>query len=145
MTRVSQGDTVRIHYVGKLEDGTTFDKSYDREPLEFVAGGSQVIPGISQAVVGMEEGQTKSVTLSPEDAFGQRNPGMEKTIPREQLPDGIQEGDQLRAVQGDQEFPVFVRKLDDQSALVDANHPLAGQKLVFDIEVVSVGAEDAED
>jgi peptidylprolyl isomerase len=138
MTQASQGDTVRIHYTGRFEDGRVFDSSVDRDPLEFTAGGRQVIPGVSNAVVGMEEGEKKTVTISPEEGYGDRNPALQQTIARDQLPDQVQEGDQLRAIQGNQEIPVWVRELGDDSAVIDANHPLAGQTLIFDLELVSV-------
>lgn len=138
MTQVSQGDVVRIHYTGRFEDGRVFDSSTDRDPLEFTAGGREVIPGVSNAVVGMEEGEKKTITLTPEEGYGRRNPALEQTIPRSQLPAEVEQGDQLRAIQGDQEIPVWVRELQDDSAVIDANHPLAGQKLIFDLEVVAV-------
>jgi peptidylprolyl isomerase len=138
MTQVSEGDLVRIHYTGRFEDGTVFDSSKDREPLEFVAGGPQVIAGVSNAVVGMAEGETKTVTISPDEGYGQRNPRLEQTVGRDQLPDEIEEGDQLRAIQGDQEIPVWVRELSEDSAVIDANHPLAGHTLVFELELVGV-------
>ena len=138
MTQVSQGDVVRIHYTGRFEDGRVFDSSMERDPLEFVAGGREVIPGVSNAVVGMEEGEKKTVTLPPEEGYGPRNPALEQTISRSQLPTEVQQGDQLRAIQGNQEIPVWVRELDNDSAVIDANHPLAGQTLIFDLEVVGV-------
>lgn len=136
MSEVNQGDVVRIHYTGRLEDGTEFDNSRNRDPLEFVAGGGNVIQGVSQGVIGMNEGETKTVTVPPEEAYGERNPALEQKVAREDLPEGVQEGAQLRAVQGDREIPVWVRKLDDAGAVIDANHPLAGKTLVFDLEVV---------
>ncbi len=138
MTQASQGDVVRVHYTGRFEDGKVFDSSADRDPLEFVAGGRQVIPGVSNAVVGMEEGEKKTVTVSPDEGYGERNPSLRQSVGRDQLPDEVQEGDQLRAVQGNQEIPVWVRELKDDAAVIDANHPLAGQTLVFDLELVDV-------
>ncbi len=140
MAEVNQGDVVRIHYTGRLEDGTEFDNSRTRDPLEFVAGGGNVIQGVSQGVIGMSEGETKTVTVPPEEAYGERNPALEQKVAREDLPEGVQEGAQLRAVQGDREIPVWVRKLDDAGAVIDANHPLAGKTLVFDLELVEVGS-----
>ena len=141
MSQIAQGDVVRIHYTGRFEDGQVFDTSADRDPLEFVAGGPQVIPGVSNAVVGMEEGEKKTVTLSPEDGYGQRNPALEQTIARNQLPEEVNVGDQLRAVQGEQETAVWIRELNDETALIDANHPLAGRALTFEVELVSVASE----
>ncbi len=138
MSQVHQGDVVRVHYAGRLEDGTEFDNSRNREPLEFVAGAGTVIQGVSHGVIGMSEGETKTVTVPPEEAYGERNPALEQKVAREDLPEGVQEGSQLRAVQGDREIPVWVRKLDDAGAVIDANHPLAGKTLVFDLELVEV-------
>jgi len=138
MTQASRGDSVTIRYTGRLTDGTIFDSSEDGQPLEFVAGEGQVIQGVDQAVIGMEEGEQKKLTILPAQGFGDRNPALEQSIPRDQLPDEIQVGDRLRAVQGDREIPVWVRQLDEDAALVDANHPLAGQTLEFEMELVSV-------
>ncbi len=142
MSEVTQGDVVRIHYTGRLEDGTEFDNSRGREPLEFVAGAGNVIQGVSQGVIGMSEGETKTVTVPPEEAYGERNPALEQKVARDDLPEGVHEGAQLRAVQGDREIPVWVRQLDDAGAVIDANHPLAGKTLVFDLELVEVAAGD---
>lgn len=142
MGKVNQGDVVHVHYTGRLEDGTVFDSSREREPLEFVAGGGGVIDGVSNAVLGMSEGESKTVTLPPEEAYGERNDALEQQVERSQLPEGVQEGDQLRAVQGDREIPVFVRKLDDENAVIDANHPLAGKALTFDLELVSIESSE---
>ncbi len=141
MSEVNQGDVVRIHYAGRLEDGTEFDNSRNREPLEFVAGAGTVIPGVSQGVIGMSEGEAKTVTIPPDEAYGERNPALEQKVDRENLPEGVQEGSQLRAMAGDREIPVWVRKLDEHEAIIDANHPLAGKTLVFDLEVVGVQAQ----
>ncbi len=138
MSQVNQGDVVRVHYTGRLEDGTEFDNSRNREPLEFVAGAGTVIQGVSNGVVGMSEGESKTVTVPPEEAYGERNPALEQEVARNDLPEGVEEGSQLRAVQGEREIPVWVRKLDDASAVIDANHPLAGKTLVFDLELVEV-------
>lgn len=138
MSTVNQGDVVQVHYTGRLENGTVFDSSREREPLEFVAGGGGVIEGVSQAVLGMSEGESKTVTVPADQAYGARNESLKQTVSRNQLPEGVNEGDQLRAVQGEQEIPVWVRKLDNDSAIIDANHPLAGQTLTFDLELVSI-------
>lgn len=143
MVQASQGDSVSIRYTGRLPDGTIFDATDDGKPLEFIVGEGQVIDGVDQAVVGMEEGDQKMVTIQPGQGFGDRNPALEQSIPRDQLPDEVTVGDQLRAVQGDQEIPVWIRRLDEETALVDANHPLAGQTLEFELELVSVRPVEA--
>ena len=143
MTQANQGDSVSIRYTGRLSDGTIFDSTEEDQPLEFVAGEGQVIEGVEQAVIGMAEGEQKKVTILPAQGFGDHNPSLEQSIPRDQLPDEVQVGDQLRAVQGDREIPVWVRQFGEEAAVVDANHPLAGQTLEFDLELVSVRPVEA--
>lgn len=138
------GDRVQIHYTGRLEDGTVFDSSRDREPLEFTTGGSEVIPGVDQAVLGMQAGESKTVVVSAEDAYGAHKPGLEHRVPRSMLPDGVQVGDRLQAVVGEQSILVWVTELGDEFGVLDANHPLAGQSLTFDIELVSVESKEGE-
>ena len=135
------GDKVKIHYAGKLEDGTVFDSSEGGEPLEFAAGSDDVIPGVSNAVVGMEPGESKTVELSEEEGYGQAFPGYEQQIDRKELPEKIRVGDRLRADAEGKTIVFWVKELDEESALLDINHPLAGQKLVFDIEMVSFEAQ----
>ena len=142
MSEVSRGDTVRIHYTGRLDDGTVFDTSQQRGPLEFVAGGDQVIRGVSDGVLGMTEGYKKTVTVPPEQAYGERSDEMRESVPREQLPQDVNEGDWLTASRGEQQFPVKVEALSENEATLDLNHPLAGKELHFDIEVVDVERND---
>lgn len=142
MSEVSRGDTVRIHYTGRLDDGTVFDTSQQRGPLEFVAGGDQVIRGVSEGVLGMNEGEKKTVTVPPEQAYGERSDDMRESVPREQLPQDVNEGDWLTASRGDQQFPVRVEELSENEAKLDLNHPLAGKELHFDIEIVDVERND---
>jgi peptidylprolyl isomerase len=142
VSEVSRGDTVRIHYTGRLDDGTVFDTSQQRGPLEFVAGGDQVIRGVSEGVLGMNEGEKKTVTVPPEQAYGERSDEMRESVPREQLPQDVNEGDWLTASRGDQQFPVRVEELSENEAKLDLNHPLAGKELHFDIEVVDVERND---
>lgn len=132
------GDRVRIHYTGRFEDGNVFDSSREREPLEFVAGVQQVIPGLDQAILEMTEGETRTVTVPPEDAYGEREPGLAQEVERSALPEGVSEGDAVRAQIEGNEVVLWVRDVTDDSAVVDANHPLAGRTLVFDVELVEV-------
>jgi len=136
------GDRVQIHYTCRLEDGTVLDSSRDRGPLEFTAGGTEVIPGVDQAVLGMQPGESKTVEVSAEDAYGARTPGLEQRVPRSALPEGVQEGDRLQAKVGEKSIMVWVSELGEESALLDANHPLAGHNLVFDIELVCVESKE---
>lgn len=134
------GDTVRIHYTGKYEDGTVFDSSEGKDPLEFVAGSQQIIPGLDKAVLEMSEGDQETVTVPPEEAYGEREPALAQEVERDQLPDGVTEGAALEAEVGGQKTMLWVTELNDETAVVDANHPLAGKTLVFDVELVSVSS-----
>lgn len=134
------GDRVRIHYTGRLDDGTEFDTSAGSEPLEFTVGAQEVISGLDDAVVEMNEGEVRTVTVPPEGAYGERVPGLEQTIDRTQLPEGVVPGVALRANVAGQDTILWVTDIDDESAVVDPNHPLAGHTLTFEVELVSVGA-----
>jgi peptidylprolyl isomerase len=136
------GDRVQIHYTGRLEDGTVFDSSEGRDPLEFTAGGHEVIPGVDRAVLGMQQGESKTVVVSVEEAYGARKPGLEQRIPRTLLPEGVQVGDRLQAKVGEDTILVSVAELGEEFAVMDANHPLAGESLIFDIEIVSVESKE---
>ncbi|RME11500.1 MAG: peptidylprolyl isomerase [Ardenticatenia bacterium] len=141
MSKVQKGDTVRVHYTGKLDDGTVFDSSEGREPLEFTVGAEQVIPGFEQAVEGMEEGETRSVTIPANEAYGEHREDLVVVIPRNQLPPDIEPeiGMQLQVREPTgQSFVVTVTAFDDETVTLDANHPLAGKDLTFDIEVVEI-------
>lgn len=141
MTAVKQGDTVRIHYTGTLQDGKVFDSSEGRDPLEFAVGSGQIIPGLDTALPGMEIGEKKRVEVACEDAYGPINPAMRQDIPREGIPDDIplEPGTQLQMQTPDgQAMPVTVVDSSDATVTLDANHPLAGKDLVFDIEIVSI-------
>ncbi|KUG19498.1 fkbp-type peptidyl-prolyl cis-trans isomerase slyd [hydrocarbon metagenome] len=141
MTQAQESDTVRVHYTGKLEDGTIFDTSFDQEPLEFTIGERQVIPGFEQAVVGMEPGETKTTTIPPEEAYGQRNDEMVLEVDREQLPESLepQPGQFLQIQQPDgRRGVVTVSDVTETTVTLDANHPLAGRPLTFDIKLVEI-------
>ncbi|MBD3336807.1 MAG: peptidylprolyl isomerase [Candidatus Eisenbacteria bacterium] len=138
MAKIQKGDTVQIHYTGKLEDGTVFDTSEGRDPLQFEAGSEQLIPGVSRGVIGMEEGEEKQISVPPEQGYGPRRPELEQEVPRTSLPQDVKQGDPLRAQAGEQEIRVWVKELKDETATVDANHPLAGKTLNFDLKVVSI-------
>ena len=140
-TTATQGDTVQVHYTGRLDDGTVFDTSREREPLSFVVGGGQVIPGFDEAVAGMEAGETKEVRIPAERAYGERREDLVLQVDREQIPDGIdvEVGGQLALQQpSGQSVPVVVTDVNDESVTLDANHPLAGRTLTFDLELVEV-------
>ena len=141
MTIAKSGDTVRIHYTGTLHDGTEFDSSSGREPLEFALGGGQVIPGFDSAVDGMSVGENKTVTIQPEEAYGERHEQLVQEVPKSALPDEIDPAVgmhlQSRSPEG-QVLNLVVTDVADDSITVDGNHPLAGQALTFDIELVEI-------
>ncbi len=141
MSEIKQGDIVRIHYTGTLLDETVFDSSDGRDPLEFVVGSGQIIPGLDSAMPGLAVGDKKRVEIACVDAYGPINPAMRQDIPREGIPDDIplEPGTQLQMQTPDgQALPVTVVEANEATVTLDANHPLAGQDLIFDIEVVSV-------
>lgn len=142
MTQVKVGDTVRIHYTGTLQDGTTFDSSEGRDPLEFTVGAGQIIPGLDKAIPGMEVGDKKSVDVPATEAYGAVDPNARQAVPREQIPADIplEEGTQLQVqTQQGQVLPVTVAEVTEETVILDANHPLAGKDLNFAIELVSIG------
>jgi FKBP-type peptidyl-prolyl cis-trans isomerase 2 len=140
MEQARTGDTVRIHYTGKLGDGEVFDSSRDREPLEFTLGGGQVIAGFDAAVTGMQPGDEKTVTIPAEEAYGPRRDEMVGEVPRAQFPPNIepQVGQQLQMQQNGQSFVVTVAGVSDDVVRLDANHPLAGKDLTFELELVEI-------
>jgi len=142
MSQAKKGDSVKVHYTGKLDDGTVFDSSVGREPLDFTVGAGQLIAGFDEAVVGMALGEKKAVRIAAEQAYGPHNPEMTLQVPRSDLPADIQPelGMQLEASQeGGHSIVVTVVEVTDESVTFDANHPLAGKALTFEIEVVELG------
>lgn len=141
MSEAKQGDTVRVHYTGTLDDDSVFDSSRERDPLEFTIGDGSLIPGFEQAVVGMSPGDTVSARIEADDAYGERRDDLVVQIDREDLPDGMDPdvGEQLRMrIEDGQVIVVRVADTSDASVTVDANHPLAGQPLNFDIELLEI-------
>ena len=141
MSQAKAGDIVRIHYTGKLHDGTQFDSSAGRDPLEFALGGDKVIHGFNKAVEGMVVGENKTVTIQPEDAYGPRHDQLIRDVPMSQLPGDMQPavGMQLRGETPDGQGMMFiVTAVTGTSITVDGNHPLAGQALNYDIELVEI-------
>ncbi|WP_095588630.1 FKBP-type peptidyl-prolyl cis-trans isomerase [Actibacterium ureilyticum] len=141
MTQVKSGDTVRIHYTGTLADGSTFDSSAGRDPLEFAVGSGQIIPGLDKAMPGMAVGDKKTVEVPADEAYGAHNPDARQAIPRDQIPADIpvEVGLQLQmqTPQG-QVMPVVVADVTETEVTLDANHPLAGKDLTFAIELVEI-------
>ena len=141
MTHVKPGDTVKVHYTGKLTDGTVFDTSAERDPLEATLGQKQLIPGFEEAVIGMAPGDSKTVDILPENAYGDYRDEFVMVIERDQLPDHVNPeiDQQLQIVQENgQAFLVQVTDVCASTVTLDANHPLAGQNLTFDIELLEI-------
>jgi len=144
LSQAKTGDTVKIHYTGTLDDGTQFDTSEGREPLEFEIGGGQVIPGFDNAVEGMTAGDKKSVRIEAGDAYGERHEELVQQIPSSALPEDMtpEVGMALQSQAPDgQVMMLMVTAVGEDEITVDANHPLAGKALSFDIELVSIGPD----
>lgn len=141
MSQAKTNDKVTVHYTGKLDDGTVFDTSRDRDPLEFTIGAGQVIPGFENGVIGMAEGDNKSVTLKPQDAYGNVRDDLIIEVKKSDIPANIEVavGQQLQINRPDgQTIPVNVSAVTDEKVTLDANHPLAGKNLTFEIELVKI-------
>jgi peptidylprolyl isomerase len=141
MSHAKSGDTVKIHYTGTLDDGTQFDSSAGRDPLEFEVGGGQVIPGFDKAVEGMTVGDNKSVRIEADEAYGPHHDQLVQEVERSVLPDDLdpKEGMALQSSSPDGQITQFmITAVSTDTITVDANHPLAGQALSFDIELVDI-------
>lgn len=141
MVQAQRGDTVQVHYTGKLEDGTVFDTSTNRDPLQFTIGEGQIIPGFEQAVVGMNPGESKTVTIPMDQAYGPHREEMVLEVDRKQFPEHLnpEVGQQLQVrQQNGQTMIVTVVEVSDTNVTLDANHPLAGENLTFDIHLVGI-------
>ena len=141
MTQAKTGDTVKIHYSGKLDDGTEFDSSAGRDPLEFKIGEGTIIPTLEEAVVGMTVGDTDTVNIAADDAYGPRREEAVQTVERSMIPDAVEltVGGQVQATAPNgQQLVLTVVEVTDASVTLDANHPLAGQDLTFNIELVEI-------
>lgn len=144
MNSAQNGNVVRVHYTGRLDDGSVFDSSHGREPLEFTLGGGQVISGFERAVSGMEVGETRSTNVPADEAYGPRREDLVLEIDREQIPEGVEVsvGTQLQLQQENgQAVPVTVADVGNESVTLDANHPLAGRDLSFELELVEIEAD----
>lgn len=142
MAQVKAGDTVKVHYHGKLTDGTTFDSSEGREPLQFVVGEGQVIKGFDNALVGMAIGDKKTVNIPVDEAYGPANPENMLEFPKTEFPADAEPEVGMQMHLSDNQgnvFPVIIAEVKEESVVLDANHVLAGKDLVFDIELVEIG------
>lgn len=140
-TKAKNGDKVKVHYTGRYKDGEIFDSSIKREPLDVEIGAAQVIKGFEDALVGMQEGEKKRVEISPEEGYGMPDPALLIEIPNANIPEGINPEVGMKLRLGDktgQSVMVTVTEVGGESIHLDANHPLAGKVLVFDLEMVSI-------
>ena len=141
MTQAENGSVVKVHYTGKLEDGSVFDTSVDRDPLQFAVGEGRIIPGFEQAIIGMKAGESKTVTIPSDQAYGPHHEDLLLVVDRDQIPSHLtpEVGQRLEIHQTDgQTIPVTVTEVSDASITLDANHPLAGEALIFDIQLVEI-------
>jgi FKBP-type peptidyl-prolyl cis-trans isomerase 2 len=139
--KVKKGDTIQVHYTGKFEDGKEFDSSLNRQPLQFEVGAGRVIKGFEDAVIGLQAGEKKTVIVSAEDAYGSFDENLLVEIPKKNVPEGVtpEVGMRLQLVnQQGQAVHVVVTEIFDKTVRLDANHPLAGKTLVFDLEVLKI-------
>lgn len=141
LAMAKDGNTVKVHYTGKLDDGTIFDTSVEREPLEFTIGAGQIIPGFEEAVRRMQVGQVKTVTIPADEAYGPHNEDMVLVVERDKLPENLNPvvGQRLQKQQENGNMDVVVvTDFSDTTITLDANHPLAGKALKFEIELVEM-------
>lgn len=138
--KVKNGDTVEVHYTGKLENGEVFDSSAKMEPVKFTIGAGEVLPGFEEAVIGMSPGESKTWKVDSDKAFGPHHDNMVVTVEREKLPQNVepQVGQVLQAGSGDKSVSVRVVEVAGDQVTLDANHPLAGQDLVLDIKLEKI-------
>lgn len=143
MSKVEKNNRVKVHYTGKLQDGQVFDSSREREPLEFTVGEGKLIKGFENAVIGMEISETKTVNIPSEQAYGPVMDELKQEVKKQELPDELnpEVGMELVSQQPDgRQIPVKIVDVTDQTVTVDANHPLAGKDLTFEIEILEIAS-----
>jgi FKBP-type peptidyl-prolyl cis-trans isomerase 2 len=140
MEQIKEGASVSVNYTGRLEDGTIFDTSLQegRNPLTAILGQGQLIPGFENGLMGMSVGEKKTIEIQPEDAYGEVNPQLTQEVPLDKVPDNVKVGDMLQGQNQYGPVQVTVREVNESTVLLDMNHPLAGKKLIFDLEVISI-------
>ena len=141
MQQVKSGDKIKVHYHGRVTNGETFDKSEGREPLEFEVGSGMVIKGFDDGVTGMAVGDKKTINIPADEAYGPKNPDMVIDMPKDRFPQDmeIEVGMPLSMSDGQgQQFQVVVAEVQEEVVILDANHPLAGEDLIFDLELVEI-------
>lgn len=140
MSKVETGKSVKLNYTGKFENGDVFDTSLveGREPLKTVLGQGNLIPGFEKGLLGMSEGETKTINIDPVEAYGEYLDGLVTKVEKKQVPDTVKVGDMLQSQSDRGVMNVTVTEVTDEGVTLDANHPLAGKKLVFDVEVLEI-------
>lgn len=141
MSQAKDGDKVKVHYTGKLEDGTVFDSSQNRDPLEFQLGAGNVIPGFNDGIVGMGIGESRTISIPPDDAYGQRRDELTIEVDKSEFPEDIKPeiGQELQVQQPDgSPVQVTITDVTEEKVTLDANHSLAGKTLIFEIELVEI-------
>jgi FKBP-type peptidyl-prolyl cis-trans isomerase 2 len=143
MRTAKNGDVVKVHYTGKLTNGEVFDSSKGREPLEFKLGEGEMIPGFEAAILGMQVGEKKVINIPKEEAYGDPLPQLIADFPKSELPEGfpMEEGAQISVTLADgRQIPAVITAVKENSITIDANHPLAGKDLIFEVELVEIGS-----
>ena len=140
MSKVETGKTIKVNYTGKFEDGTVFDTSLveGREPLRTVLGQGNLIPGFEKGLLGMTEGDNKTIEIEPTEGYGEYLDGLVTVVPKTQMPEGVKVGDVLQSSGDRGTINVTVTEVNENNVKVDANHPLAGKKLLFEVELLEV-------
>jgi FKBP-type peptidyl-prolyl cis-trans isomerase 2 len=140
MKKIDVNSTVSVNYTGKLEDGTVFDSSLNpgREPLSATLGQGALIPGFEKGLLGMSIGESKTVNIPCVEAYGELNEQLVAEVPKDRVPEGVTEGQMLQTMTQQGPMNVVVKEVKDDVVILDANHPLAGKDLIFDLEVISI-------
>lgn len=135
---VKKGDNIKINYTGKFDDGEVFDSSeHHGKPLDVEVGAGKIIPGLDKALEGMEKGEKKTVRIEADEAYGQPRDDLKQTVPKEQVPAEVKEGSMLAVtLPNGQQLPARVTSVTEQDVTLDLNHPLAGKRLTFEVEIV---------
>jgi FKBP-type peptidyl-prolyl cis-trans isomerase 2 len=135
---IKEGSKVKVHYTGKLEDGKVFDTSNDKDPIEVVLGEGILIKGFEEGLLGMKDGEKKTIEVEPKDAYGDYVEGRIQEVEKSKLPEDIKVGMVLQANSEAGSMVILIKEIKEDTAILDANHPLAGRKLIFDLDVVEV-------
>ncbi|WP_224490457.1 FKBP-type peptidyl-prolyl cis-trans isomerase [Robertkochia flava] len=141
MSQVKANDTVKVHYTGKLSDGQVFDSSLEREPLEFTLGQGMLIPGFENGILDMKVNEKKTLEIPVEQAYGEVRPELVQEVPKSDLPEELEPKVGMGLVSktpDGREIPLVVSEIKENSIMVDANHPLAGKDLIFEVEVIEI-------